>query len=66
MNNPIMKELRSIRDENAKNFNYDVKALGKYYQGTHETNILLLKEIKNNFNKVSSLDHFSLSRKNGK
>ncbi len=66
MNNPIMKELRSIRDENAKKFNYDVKALGKYYQGTHEANILLLKEIRNNFNKVIALNHFSLSQKNDK
>ena len=66
MNNPIIQELRTLRDENAKKFNYDVKALGKHYQESHNANILLLKEIKNNFNKVSSLNHFSLSQKKDK
>ncbi len=60
MNNPIMKELRNVRDENAKKFNYDVKALGKHYQEMHESNRSLLKEIKNGLNKVSALNHFSL------
>ncbi len=63
MNNPIMKELRNVRDENAKKFNYDVKALGKHYQEMHKTNILLLKKIKNNYNKINTIEHFSLSQK---
>lgn len=31
-NDPIVEETRKIRDEIAARFNYDVEALGKYYQ----------------------------------
>jgi hypothetical protein len=31
-NDPIVEETRKIRDEIAARFNYDVEALGRYYQ----------------------------------
>ena len=31
-NDPIVEETRRIRDEIAARFNYDVEALGRYYQ----------------------------------
>lgn len=31
-NDPIVKETRKLRDEIAARFNYDVVALGRYYQ----------------------------------
>lgn len=31
-NDPIVEETRKIRDEIAARFNYDVQALGRYYQ----------------------------------
>lgn len=31
-NDPIVEETRKIRDEIAARFNYDVVALGRYYQ----------------------------------
>ena len=31
-NDPIVDETRKVRDELAAKFEYDVKALGKYYQ----------------------------------
>ena len=31
-NDPIVEETRKIRDEIAERFNYDVEALGRYYQ----------------------------------
>ncbi|HTG16706.1 MAG TPA: hypothetical protein VK747_15760 [Blastocatellia bacterium] len=31
-NDPIVEETRRIRDEIASRFNYDVEALGRYYQ----------------------------------
>ena len=58
MYDPIVAEIRSFRDAHSKKFNYDVKAIAEDYKKKHEKNILLLKEIKNNFNKISSLDDF--------
>lgn len=31
-NDPIVEETRKIRDEIAARFNYDVEAMGRYYQ----------------------------------
>lgn len=31
-NDPIVEETRKLRDEIAARFNYDVEALGRYYQ----------------------------------
>lgn len=31
-NDPIVEETRTLRDELAARFNYDVRALGQYYQ----------------------------------
>ena len=60
MYDPIVSEVRAIRDAHSKKFNYNVRAIAEDFQSKHEANILLLKEIKNNFNKVSSLDSFML------
>lgn len=36
-NDPIVEETRKIRDEIAARFNYDVEALGRYYQSQQTT-----------------------------
>ena len=66
MYDPIIAEVRGFRDAHSKKFNYDVKAIAEDYKKKHKSNVLLLKEIKNNFNKVSSLDHFLAPQKNSK
>ena len=66
MYDPIVAEVRGFRNAHSKKFNYDVRAIAEDYKKKHESNILLLKEIKNNFNKINSLNHFSLSQKNDK
>lgn len=53
MNDPIVAEVRSIRDAHSKKFKYDVRAIAEDYKKKHKDNILLLKEIKNDFSKVS-------------
>ena len=66
MNDPIVEEVRRYRNEHAKRFNYDVKAIAEDYKQKHESNVLLLKEIKNNFNNISSFNHFFEEQKKGK
>lgn len=66
MHDPIVAEVRGFRDAHSKKFNYNVRAIAADYKKKHESNILLLKEIKNNFNKVSSLDSFSASLQKSK
>ena len=66
MYDPIISEVRSFRNAHSKKFNYNVRAIAEDYKNKHKSNILLLKEIKNNFNKVSSLDSFSASLQNSK
>ena len=63
MYDPIVEEVRKIRDAHSKKFNYDVRAIAEDFQKKHKANILLLKEIKNNFNEISSLDNFPLREK---
>ena len=66
MYDPIVAEVRKIRDAHSKKFNYDVRAIAEDFQNKHEANILLLKKIKNNFNKVTSLDSCSASLQKSK
>ena len=42
-NDPVVEETRKIRDEIAARFNYDVEALGRYYQEqqTKENRVVL-------------------------
>lgn len=42
-NDPIVEETRRIRDELAARFNYDVRALGQYYQSqqTAESRVII-------------------------
>ena len=35
---PILEEIREIRDRIAARFNYDVKAIGRYYQEKQREN----------------------------
>ena len=35
---PILEEIREIRDRIAARFNYDVKAIGRYYQEMRREN----------------------------
>ena len=56
MYDPIVEEVRKVRNAHSKKFNYNVRAIAEDFQKKHEANILLLKEIKNNFNKINSLD----------
>ena len=37
MNDPIIEELRAIRDEHAKKFNYDLKAMCEFYMEHQKT-----------------------------
>ena len=59
MNNPILNEVRALRNEHAEQFNYDVIALSLDYDKRHDQIMQRFEKIKNNFNKVSSLDSFS-------
>jgi len=63
MYDPIVAEVRKIRDAHSKKFNYDVRAIAEDYQKKHEANIQLLEKINKDFNNVNTLDHFSLLRK---
>ena len=66
MNNPILNEVRALRNEHAKQFNYDVIALSLDYDKRHDKIMQRFEKIKKDFNKVIPLNHFSLSQKNGK
>ena len=66
MNNPILNEVRALRNEHAKQFNYDVIALSLDYDKRHDEIMQRFEKIKKDFNKVIPLNHFSLSQKNGK
>ncbi len=59
MYDPIIEEIRGFRDAHSKKFNYDVRAIAEDYKKKHKMNVLLLKEIKNNFDKVTSLNNFT-------
>jgi 7-cyano-7-deazaguanine synthase in queuosine biosynthesis len=63
MNNPILNEVRVLRNEHAKQFNYDVIALSLDYDKRHDEIMQRFNKIKKDFSKSSSLDYFSLSRK---
>ena len=44
-NDPIVEETRKIRDEIAARFNYDVEALGRYYEAQQvKENRLVVKQ----------------------
>lgn len=47
-NDPIVEETRRIRDEIAARFNYDVEALGRYYQSqqTKENRVVVRRPAK--------------------
>lgn len=53
-NDPIVEETRKIRDEIAARFNYDVEALGKYYQAqqTKEHRVVVKRQAKRESERV--------------
>ena len=66
MYDPIVSEVRKIRDAHSKKFNYNVDAIFKDYDNRHDEIMNRLENVKNDFNKVISPNHISLSQKNGK
>ena len=38
LKDPIVEEVREIRDRTAARFNYDIKAIGRYYQEKQREN----------------------------
>ncbi len=66
MNNPILNEVRALRNEHAKQFNYNVNALSLDYKKRHDEIMGRFVKIKNDYSKISSFDHFSILRKNNK
>ena len=66
MNNPILNEIRELRNEHAKQFNYDVMALSLYYDKRHNQTMQDFEKIKNNFKNLDSVKKFSLPIKNEK
>ncbi len=63
MYDPIVAEVRKIRNAHSKKFNYDVRAIFEDYDNRHNEMIDRLKEIKNNFNKtvplIKNTDNFN-------
>jgi len=66
MNNPILNEIRELRNENAKQFNCDVIALSSYYDKRHNQTMQLFEKIKNDFKNINSFDKYSLPLENEK
>jgi len=60
-NDPIVEETRNIRDEIAARFNYDVEALGPYYQEQQakETRVVVKRPTKR---EAKEMDQPSLVR----
>jgi hypothetical protein len=64
-NDPIVEETRELRDELAARFNYDVRALGQYYQSqqTAENRVIIKRSPKREMaetkDTVLTLDHIS-------
>ena len=54
MHDPIVAEIRKIRDAHSKKFNYDVNAIFEDYDNRHDEIMSRLKNIKEDFNKVIS------------
>ncbi len=50
MNDPIVAEVRRIRDAHSKKFNYNLKAIAEDYKKKHDENMKLLKQIKKSRN----------------
>ena len=50
MYDPIVSEVRKIRDAHSKKFNYNVSEIFKDYDNRHDEIINKLKNIKENFN----------------
>ncbi len=46
MNDPIVNEIRMFRDEHAKSFNYDIKAICDDYRQKHSLYVEKLAQIK--------------------
>ena len=61
MKDPFVEEIRGYRMEHAKRFDFDIHAICNDLRKLEKN---IDKEIKNNFNKVTSLNHFSLSKNN--
>jgi hypothetical protein len=55
MNDPIVNEIRKFRDEHAKSFNYDIKAICKDYRQKHSLYIEKLSKIKRQENANKSV-----------
>ena len=56
MYDPIVAEVRKIRDTHSKKFNYDIGLIVKDYQNRSAE---IRKKIKKDFSKVIPLNHFS-------
>ena len=59
MYDPIVAEVRKIRDAHSKKFNYDVNAIFEDYDNRHDEIMSRLKNIKEDFNKVIPHDAHS-------
>lgn len=66
MYDPIVTEVRKIRDTHSKKFNYDIGLIVEDFQKRKVEIRDKLNNIKNNFNKASALDSFSAPLQKGK
>jgi hypothetical protein len=62
MNDPIVNEIRMFRDEHAKLFNYDIKAICNDYKKKHNFYTERLTKIKNKENANKKI-HRTLTRR---
>jgi len=58
MNNPILKEVRALRNEHAKQFNYDVIALSLDYDKRNDEIMHRFEKIKKEFSTRKNVKTF--------
>ncbi len=56
MNDPIVNEIRKFRDEHAKLFNYDIKAICEDYNKKHSQYVAKLAKRKNKEKQIECAD----------
>jgi len=64
MYDPIVAEVREIRNAHSKKFNYDVKAIFEDYDNRQNEIMDRLNKIRTDFTNVSSLESFSALHQN--
>jgi len=61
MNDPIIDEVRRYRDEHAKKFGYDLKAICDDFRKNHAEYVDRLKHLKTNTSKIGQMNQVAES-----